>query len=164
MSHRGQSACEADIGLLTELTMCDRSEHDIHLDGLRATAVVCGGCPFNHSMGHSAAVTAGGKVFVWGSAATGCLGIRSTKASAAPIQVGHCRKCNPQAIRSPAGLLSERCIASVALGGAHTLALSSQGQVFAAGSNSHGQLGLVARSQLVEGKRIKAHDETDSVG
>ena len=115
----------------------ERAEVAAHRGGLRATIISCGGCPFNHATGHTAAVTKSGKLFTWGSAGCGQLGLSATQDSAVPRQVGHCRKCNPESRQ----LLSLHRVTSVALGGAHSVALTEKGHVYAWGSCAHGQLG-----------------------
>jgi hypothetical protein len=115
----------------------ERAEVAAHRGGLRATIISCGGCPFNHATGHTAAVTKSGKLFTWGSAGCGQLGLSATQDSAVPRQVGHCRKCNPESRE----LLSLHRVTAVALGGAHSVALTEKGHVYAWGSCAHGQLG-----------------------
>ena len=115
----------------------ERAEVAAHRGGLRATIISCGGCPFNHATGHTAAVTKSGKLFTWGSAGCGQLGLSATQDSAVPRQVGHCRKCNPESHE----LLSLHRVTAVALGGAHSVALTEKGHVYAWGSCAHGQLG-----------------------
>ena len=118
-----------------------RAETALHKYGLRAASISCGGCPFNHATGHTAAVTKSGKLFSWGSAGCGQLGIRSTQDSLVPMQVGHCRHCNPEASCTEGGLLSHLVVRAVALGGSHGACLTNDGQVFTWGSAGHGQLG-----------------------
>jgi len=80
---------------------------------------------------HSLAQDAKGRVFAWGSNSDGQLGNNSApNNSPVPVQV--------LGVRS-SGFL--RDIVSLAAGFAHSLALSSDGRVFAWGNNANGQLG-----------------------
>jgi alpha-tubulin suppressor-like RCC1 family protein len=74
----------------------------------------------------SALVTADGDVYAWGANNAGQLGIGSTTDAQVPTLVS---------------LPSGTVVTSVSLGGAHLLALTSGGAVYAAGSNAFGQLG-----------------------
>jgi len=116
-----------------------RAEVSEHRGGLRATIISCGGCPFNHATGHTAAVSKSGKLFMWGRSGCGQLGLSSTQDASVPQQVGHCRQCNPQS----RALLSLQRVTDVALGGAHSVALTESGRVYAWGSCGHGQLGHI---------------------
>lgn len=78
---------------------------------------------------HSLALTSDGEVFAWGSNGSGRLGNAGTTNSSVPVAV------------STSGALSGRTISAIAAGGAHSLALGSDGRMFAWGSNSAGQLG-----------------------
>ena len=130
--------------------------------GLISSTVACGGCPFNHTVGHTAAVSTGGRLFSWGSAACGQLGIRSTADSSVPLQVGHCRRCFPEATFGAGGLLSDVPIQSVALGGAHSIALTVSGHMYAWGSATYGQLGL---GEAQRRRPVHARvDDTDKLG
>lgn len=79
---------------------------------------------------HSVALSSDGKVYSWGSNSKGALGNGSTIDSDVPVEV------------SGSGALAPRTVVAVAAGGSHCLALTSQGNVFAWGDNSFGQLGI----------------------
>lgn len=78
---------------------------------------------------HSLALSSDGRVFSWGSNSNGRLGDGTTSSNKVPIPV------------STAGVLAGRRITAIAAGDAHSMALSSDGLVFAWGSNDNGQLG-----------------------
>ncbi len=75
---------------------------------------------------HSLALSATGRVYAWGAGGYGQLGNGSTTDSNVPVEVG---------------LLTSMRIVAIAAGGAHSLALSATGQVYAFGENGDGQLG-----------------------
>jgi len=80
--------------------------------------------------GHSVALAADGRVFTWGWNPYGQLGNNSTNDSFVPVAV------------DTSGALAGKIVTSVASGGNHVLALTSDGQVFFAwGNNQYGQLG-----------------------
>ncbi|WP_018801849.1 Ig-like domain repeat protein [Salinispora arenicola] len=87
--------------------------------GVTATAVAGGAT-------HSLAVTSAGTVLAWGANAVGQLGDGTTTPSRTPVNVS-----------LPSGVT----VTAVAGGDAHSLALTSAGDVLAWGSNSSGQLG-----------------------
>lgn len=87
--------------------------------GVTATAVAGGAT-------HSLAVTSAGTVLAWGANAVGQLGDGTTTPSRTPVNVS---------------LPSGATVTAVAGGDAHSLALTSAGDVLAWGSNSSGQLG-----------------------
>jgi len=80
-------------------------------------------------MGHSLALTTDGKVFSWGNNYSGQLGNNSTTSSPVPVPV------------DTSGPLAGKPVATIAAGDMHSMALTSDGQVFAWGYNSFGQLG-----------------------
>lgn len=90
----------------------------------RFKAVSCG-------FSHSAAVTTKGDLFMWGSGATGKLGLRAAMNyecyAAAPVRVEF-----PQGVR----------IRRVACGAGHTVAITTLGQVYVWGCGDGGRLGL----------------------
>lgn len=87
----------------------------------RVTAIAAG-------LYHSAALTANGELYTWGSNSKGQLGLgRNTDMVFSPTLVES---------------LSSVPLAGVACGGNHTLVVTRSGAVFAWGSNNHGQLGL----------------------
>ncbi|XP_010858470.1 PREDICTED: probable E3 ubiquitin-protein ligase HERC6 isoform X2 [Bison bison bison] len=91
------------------------------LETLHVALVSCG-------KEHSLAVCHKGRVFAWGAASEGQLGIGEFKETT----------FIPKKIKTLAGIK----IIQVACGHYHSLALSEDGQVFSWGTNSHGQLGL----------------------
>uniref|UniRef100_A0A8C2P7V3 HECT domain-containing protein n=1 Tax=Capra hircus TaxID=9925 RepID=A0A8C2P7V3_CAPHI len=91
------------------------------LETLHVALVSCG-------KEHSLAVCHKGRVFAWGAASEGQLGIGEFKETT----------FIPKKIKT----LADIKIIQVACGHYHSLALSEDGQVFSWGKNSHGQLGL----------------------
>ncbi|XP_024849009.1 probable E3 ubiquitin-protein ligase HERC6 isoform X2 [Bos taurus] len=91
------------------------------LETLNVALVSCG-------KEHSLAVCHKGRVFAWGAASEGQLGIGEFKETT----------FIPKKIKTLAGIK----IIQVACGHYHSVALSEDGQVFSWGTNSHGQLGL----------------------
>jgi len=79
-------------------------------------------------MYHSAALTASGQLYTWGSNSKGQLGLGKSINSA----------FTPTLVDTLPGVP----LASVVCGGNHTLVCTVSGAVFAFGSNNHGQLGL----------------------
>ncbi|CAB3392649.1 RCC1 domain-containing protein [Kyrpidia spormannii] len=77
--------------------------------------------------GHTLALTQGGAVVAWGWNAFGQLGNGGSADSSTPVAVQ--------------GLATDSTIQAVAAGAYHSLALTSDGRVFAWGANSYGQLG-----------------------
>ncbi len=86
--------------------------------GVAFTAVAAG-------TGHSLALSSEGQVYAWGFNASGQLGDGTTV-----------DRASMTAVSMPAGVV----ISSIATGAAHSLALTSDGQVFVWGSNVFGQL------------------------
>uniref|UniRef100_A0A0G4HPQ8 Uncharacterized protein n=1 Tax=Chromera velia CCMP2878 TaxID=1169474 RepID=A0A0G4HPQ8_9ALVE len=91
------------------------------LDGETVVGVACGGR-------HSAAWTAGGKLFIWGNGNSGRLGLNDTEI-----------RWNATLVTAP--LLEGEFVTQAALGGAHTVVACKSGRVFSWGSNPYGQLG-----------------------
>jgi alpha-tubulin suppressor-like RCC1 family protein len=87
--------------------------------GTKVTAIASGG---NHGL----VLTSTGQVLAWGTNSLGQLGNGTTTNSCTPVA---------------AGLPSGATVTAIAGGDAHSLALTSTGQVLAWGSNSTGQLG-----------------------
>ena len=92
------------------------------LAGRRVVAIAAG-------YSHSLALTSEGRVFSWGSNNNGQLGNDSTTSSKVPIAV------------HTSGALAGKRVVAIAAGYSHSLALTSEGQVFAWGSNWVGKLG-----------------------
>ncbi|XP_065334815.1 RCC1 and BTB domain-containing protein 1-like [Cloeon dipterum] len=74
------------------------------------------------------AISDSGSVFAWGANGCGQLGLGTNRQTNIPTKI--------------TGKLEEQTVVQVACGEIHTLALTSDGQVFAFGYNSYGQLGL----------------------
>jgi len=79
---------------------------------------------------HSLALAADGTIYAWGDNSRGQLGNGSTVSSAAPVAV------------NMNGALAGKTIVAVAAGGAFSVALSADGEVFTWGDNNGGQLGV----------------------
>jgi len=79
--------------------------------------------------GHSLALTSDGLVFAWGDSTDGQLGNNTTTYSLAPAPV------------NTSGELSGKTVTAIAAGANHSLALTSDGLVYAWGANASGQLG-----------------------
>jgi hypothetical protein len=77
--------------------------------------------------GHSAAIRADGTLWTWGDNAAGQLGLNSTVGSAIPVQVLLAGTANNWSV--------------VSAGVKHTLAIRTDGTLWAWGSNSNGQIG-----------------------
>ena len=118
------------------------------LSGKTVTAVAAGDR-------HTVAVTSDGKVFAWGRNDQGQLGDGTTISRRTPMAV------------DMSGALSGKTVTAVAAGFYHTVALTSDGKVFAWGENDFGQLGdgtyasgttpvAVDMSGALLGKRVTA--------
>ena len=81
------------------------------------------------AQGHTVALTSDGKVFAWGRNDMGQLGDDTTANSTTPVAV------------NMSGALLGKTVTAIAAGGFHTVALTSDGKVFAWGYNNAGQLG-----------------------
>jgi alpha-tubulin suppressor-like RCC1 family protein len=86
---------------------------------------------------HTAAVDAGGRLWTWGNGRDGQLGHPLNLANA----LENAEERVPRCLRLPGARFS-----LVACGTSHTLALTRDGQAFAWGANSRGQLGIEAHS------------------
>ena len=104
---------------------------------------------------HSLALDSDGKVYAWGDNTNGQLGDNSTTSSSVPVSV------------YTAGALNGKSITAIAAGLDHTLALDSDGIVYAWGDNTSGQLGdgsnsdskipvAVSTAGILSGKTISA--------
>ena len=92
------------------------------LSGKIITAIACGTY-------YSLVLTSDGKVYAWGDNSSGQLGSGNNTSSNIPVAV------------STAGILSGKIIKAIACGSGQSLALASDGKVYAWGDNSSGQLG-----------------------
>lgn len=93
------------------------------LDGKRVTAFAAGSS-------HSLALCADGTLAAWGSNSSGRLGNGTTTSSSLPVAV------------SRSGAFAGKTVVSISAGSAHSLALCSDGTVFAWGNNGSGRLGI----------------------
>lgn len=87
---------------------------------------------------HSCALTEQGRVFCWGSNASGQLGNGTTEPANVPVEV----------------VALGRNVRAIAVGGSHSCAIDARGRVFCWGSNSEGQLGTGDTSQRTEPARV----------
>jgi len=78
---------------------------------------------------HTVALTSDGRVYAWGRNTYGQLGDGTFTNRTTPVAV------------NTSGVLSGKIVTAIAAGGDHTVALTSDGQVFDWGNNSYGQLG-----------------------
>ncbi|MBP9489374.1 hypothetical protein KBE88_01255, partial [Candidatus Saccharibacteria bacterium] len=79
--------------------------------------------------GHSLALDSEGQIYAWGYNDYGQLGNGDTTSSNTPVKV------------DASGVLAGKTISQISAGGAHSLALDSEGQIYAWGYNDYGQLG-----------------------
>jgi alpha-tubulin suppressor-like RCC1 family protein len=93
------------------------------LAGKRVTALAAGAS-------HSLALCADGTLAAWGSNGSGRLGNGTTTSSSLPVAV------------SRSGAFAGKTVVSISAGSMHSLALCSDGTVFAWGNNFFGQLGI----------------------
>lgn len=101
------------------------------LDSFSISSVVCGGL-------HTLAITRQGHVYSWGRGEGGQLGIPSDQLTYDP-HTNDLYLTVPKRVR---GSLDGLFVTQVACGDAHSLALTSLGQVFGWGYTNSGQLGL----------------------
>jgi len=78
---------------------------------------------------HTVALTSDGRVFAWGWNIWGQLGDGTTNSSSTPVAVDR------------SGALAGKSVTAIAAGWGHTVALTSDGRLFAWGANASGQLG-----------------------
>ncbi len=103
--------------------------------------VVCGGL-------HTIALTNDGRVFAWGRAEGGQLGLGERDLEELMRSQGDCYVSVPRWIDT--GPLKTKHMDSVACGEAHTLALDNEGAVYGWGFSNYGQLGLGRTSDCYE--------------
>ena len=82
----------------------------------------------------SMCVNADGTLYAWGSSSHGALGLGEK-----PRQFQDGNVLSPMAVAGP---LERKAVLQVSAGGGHTLCLTTDGELWAMGCNSHGQLGL----------------------
>ncbi|XP_008114523.1 RCC1 and BTB domain-containing protein 2 isoform X2 [Anolis carolinensis] len=107
----------------------------------KVTEVACG----SH---HSMILTSDGEVYTWGYNNSGQVGSGSTANQAIPRRVTSCLQ-NKIAVNIACGQMCSMAVVEngeVACGYAHTLVLTDEGQMYAWGANSYGQLGTGNRS------------------
>ena len=78
---------------------------------------------------HSLALDSEGQIYAWGSNSYGQLGNGGTTRSNTPVKV------------DTSGVLDGKTISQISAGNYHSLALDSEGQIYAWGGNHYGQLG-----------------------
>ena len=78
---------------------------------------------------HSLALDSEGQIYAWGSNSYGQLGNGGTTRSNTPVKV------------DTSGVLAGKAISQISAGSNHSLALDSEGQIYAWGANYNGQLG-----------------------
>lgn len=79
---------------------------------------------------HTLVLSADGEMFSWGNGTNGALGNGASTDSNIPVAV------------DTSGVLSGKIITSISCGADHSVALASDGTLFAWGANDHGQLGI----------------------
>ena len=98
--------------------------------GIRFSQASGGGYLFADQTGYSLAVGSDGNAYAWGNNKFGQLGIGTTA-----------RQNTPVPVPKPAGAPTDFTYVQVVAGGYHSLAIGSDGYVYAWGLNDHGQLG-----------------------
>ena len=78
---------------------------------------------------HSLALDSEGQIYAWGANYNGRLGNGDTTSSNTPVKV------------DASGVLAGKTISQISAGSVHSLALDSEGQIYAWGANYYGQLG-----------------------
>jgi len=94
----------------------------------KTIVAVCAGDGHGQN-GHSVALTSDGGLYAWGANDLGQLGNGTTTASSSPVAV------------DMTGVLAGKTVTAIAAGHRYTLALASDGSVYAWGDNGAGQLG-----------------------
>ncbi len=132
-----------DSGLLGhgDTRNCFEPEEIVALRGERTKVLACGGL-------HTILVTEDGKMFVWGRAEGGQLGLSQDALEKLSHDQGD--YCVSTPIRLQSSALKDENVVSVACGEAHTLALTAAGAIFAWGFCNFGQLGLGFTSDTFE--------------
>ncbi|AFU71203.1 RCC1 repeat-containing protein [Bifidobacterium asteroides PRL2011] len=104
--------------------------------GIRFNQISSGGyAPYDVTGGYSLAVGSDGKAYAWGNNKYGQLGNGTTTQQSTPVPVP-----------KPAGTPMDFTYMQAAAGGHHSLAIGSDGYVYAWGNNDHGQLGNNTKS------------------
>jgi len=103
----------------------------------------------------SLALDSGGLVYAWGQNSSGNLGIGGTTGYTNPSSV-------PVAVDT-SGVLNGKTLTAIAAGNSHALALSSEGKVYAWGSNSPGALGNNYANNTFSGCSVPVAVDTSGV-
>ena len=103
--------------------------------GIRFNQVSGGGYVFNDLTGYSLAVGSDGNAYAWGNNKYGQLGNSTTT-----------QRNTPAPVPKPAGAPTDFTYVQADAGGYHSLAIGSDGYVYAWGLNDHGQLGNHTKS------------------
>ena len=103
--------------------------------GVKFSQVSSGGYMIGDQAGYSLAVGSDGKAYAWGYNRYGQLGNGTTTQQSTPVPVP-----------KPAGTPMDFTYMQAAAGGHHSLAIGSDGYVYAWGNNDHGQLGNNTKS------------------
>ncbi|MGW0806554.1 RCC1 domain-containing protein [Nonomuraea sp. NPDC002799] len=129
-----------DFGQVGDGTTTDR-DAPVEVDLPNGTTIEAIGA----GAGHSLAVTSDGRVLSWGYNNTGQLGIGNNDDSAVPVEVP---------------LPDDVTVTAVDGGSAHSLALTSTGQMWSWGWNNYGQLGNNSTAQSNVPVRVQLPDGT----
>ena len=117
--------------------------------GTKFSQVSGGGYLVGDQTGYSVAVGSDGNAYAWGNNKSGQLGDGTT------IQ-----KTTPVMVRKPAGVPADFTYVQVCAGGYHSLAIGSDGYVYAWGLNDHGQLGNNTKSNSSTPVRVHGPGNT----
>ena len=117
--------------------------------GIRFSQVSGGGYIFNDQTGYSLAIGSDGNAYAWGNNKFGQLGIGTTAQRNTPVPVP-----------KPAGAPADFTYVQAYAGGYHSLAIGSDGYVYAWGLNDHGQLGNHTKSNSSTPVRVHGPGNT----